>query len=187
MNAKMMMTMIVCLVLVIVSISGYAAAYDQNSPVTDQDHDGLVDKWESDHGYNNTTADNPLKNAAKDQVVDKGRYDYQSSYLFTFIYVTIISFGLFSLVLGAFTTRYAQGKSRITGAILLATGILIGILFIIFSLFAVKKYPNDTLIPEYGIIHWEAQLVLMPFFTVLAAGVGALLALIFFLVIIMKA
>jgi len=182
MNTKVLTLTLVGLLLIAFGITGLASAVDN-------DNDGLEDDWEAKHGYDNTTKDNPLKEYDKDDVlvVDKNIYDYRTNYLYTFIYVTIISFGLFSLVLGAFTAKYAQGRSRITGTILLASGAIIGIVFFLFSVLGIKKYPDDTLIPEYGLIHWQAQWVIMPFFTVLAAGIGALLALIFFLVIIMKA
>lgn len=180
MNTKVLTLTLVGLLLVAFGMTGLATAIDK-------DNDGLEDGWESEHGYDNTTKDNPLDDKNSDQVVDRNVYEYRTNYLYTFIYVTIISFGLFSLVLGAFTAKYAQGRSRITGAILLALGAIIGALFFLFSVLGIRKYPDDTLIPVYGLIHWQAQWVIMPFFTVLAAGIGALLALIFFLVIIMKA
>jgi MFS family permease len=144
----------------------------------DKDLDGLDDDWESDNGFNNASKDQWVKKRTSD--VD----DYQEDYIATFLFVTIVSFGMFSFVLGAFTTRYAQGRSRITGAILLIVGSLIGIVTFVFGIFDVVKYPDDTLA---GIIHWQVQLIVMPALTILGAGIGAFLALVLFLVIIMKA
>jgi MFS family permease len=142
---------------------------------TDQDEDGLDDDWESENDYDNTTKDHWETSDVK---------AYQEDYIATFLFVTIVSFGIFSFVLGAFTTRYAQGRSRITGAILLTLGSLIGIVTFVFGIFDVVKYPDDTLA---GIIHWQVQLIVMPALTILGAGIGAFLAMVLFLVIIMKA
>ena len=145
---------------------------------TDLDEDGLDDEWESENGYDNTTKDRWVKKHTSD--VDA----YQEDYIATFLFVTIVSIGVFAFVLGAFTTRYAQGRSRITGAILLTMGSLIGVVTLVFGIFDVVKYPDDTL---FGIIHWQVQLIVMPALTILGAAIGAFLALVLFLVIIMKA
>lgn len=145
---------------------------------TDKDEDGLDDEWESENGLDNTTKDQWVKKRTSD--VDA----YQEDYIATFLFVTMVSFGAFSFVLGAFTTRYAQGRSRITGAILLTVGSSIGIVTLVFGILDVVKYPDDTL---FGIIHWQVQLIVMPALTILGAGIGAFLAMVLFLVIIMKA
>lgn len=148
----------------------------------DMDEDGLDDDWEAANNYDNKTKDKWVDKRSDD--VDK----YQEEIFPTFLFVLIGSFGVFSLILGAFTTRFAAGRSRVTGAIMLGTGILIGVVFLLFSILELLEYPNDTLIPGgAGFIHWQVQLVLMPFFTIMAFGIGAFLALLFFLVVIMKA
>lgn len=147
----------------------------------DQDEDGLDDEWESENGYDNTNPDEWVSKR------DDDVRNYQRELLPTFLFVLIGSFGIFSLILGAFTARYGAGRSRITGVILLMVGGVIGVIFLLFTVMELRKYPNDTLLGEYGFIHWQVQLFFMPLFTILAFGIGAFLAMVLFLVIIMKA
>ena len=67
---------------------------------------------------------------------------------------------------------------------MLTVGSLIGIVTLVLGILDVGKYPDDTL---FGIIHWQVQLIVMPALTILGAGIGAFLAMVLFLVIIMKA
>lgn len=146
----------------------------------DQDEDGLDDDWESQNGYDNSTFDNWNTKGTEGEKID----GYQEEILPTFLFTLIGSFGVFALMLGGFTAWYAKGRAKVVGGTLALAGTLIGVVFLVFTVIGIKEYPNDTLL---GLIHWDVQLFFMPFFTVLAFGLGGFLALLAFLLIIMKA
>jgi len=141
----------------------------------DIDGDGLDDDWEADNGYDNRTRDNWQEGPVQ---------DYKDDPIPTFIFVTLCSFAFFAMVLGAFTTRYGKGRSRLTGAILLAVGGVSSAGVVVLSVLDIREYPDDTL---FEIMHWAIQPIVLPLVTIIGAGIGGLLALVLFLVIIMKA
>ncbi len=177
-----------------------AHGYDPNTPDAvvvipnsssdvDSDNDGLVDTWEEANGWDASKDDNPLS-TKKNHDRKESVIEYQTgrwSWFTTGIFVTIISFGIFSIAFGAFASRFGQNKSRITGFILLGAGVVILAAFAVLSILKVMSYPDDTIIPNFGLIHWTVQLILVPLASVIGAGIGALGALFFFLVVIMKA
>lgn len=141
----------------------------------DRDNDGLDDEWETDNGYDNTTKDDWQNDPVQ---------EYKDDPIPTLIFATVCSFAFFAMVLGAFTTKYGKGRSRMTGAVLLAVGGLITAGVVVFSVLDVRKYPDDTI---FGIMQWQIQPIVLPLISIIGAGIGAVLALVFFLVIIMKA
>lgn len=168
---------LLCIVLLAIMLATFISL-----PITaaDQDEDGLDDDWESEHGFDNSTFDDWNTKGTEEEKID----NYQEEILPTFLFTLIGSFGIFALMLGGFTAYYAKGRAKVAGGVLAFVGALVGVVFIVFTVIGIKEYPNDTLL---GLIHWDAQLFFMPFFTVLAFGLGGFLALLAFLLIIMKA
>jgi len=168
---------LICVILLALMLAAVFVSF----PViaTDQDEDGLDDAWEGENGFDNTTADATILND-KDQKID----NYQEEILPTFLFTLIGSFGIFALMLGGFTAYYAKGRAKMVGGVLALSGVLVGVIFVVFTVLGVREYPDDTLL---SLIHWDIQLFFMPFFTILAFGLGGFLALVAFLLIIMKA
>jgi len=176
------------------SANGYDnSTYDQvvviesSANGADSDNDGLTDSWESANGYDASNKDNPLGTKSETNR-DRNIQDYQTgrySWFTTGVFVTFVSFGIFSCAFGGFAARYGQNKSRLTGLIMLGAGVAILATFTVFSVFQLKSYPDDPILP-FGIIHWSIQLILVPLASVIGAGLGALGALFFFLVVIMR-
>lgn len=94
-----------------------------------------------------------------------------------FLAILIFSFGLFTLFAGLFTAYFGAGKSRAIGFTLTVIGV-IGLVF-----FAALTWPLVSLVTP---IFPRADVV-VGLIGVLGAGVGAVAALILFLVSIMKA
>ncbi|MHB1434921.1 MAG: hypothetical protein ACYCPN_00925 [Thermoplasmata archaeon] len=88
-----------------------------------------------------------------------------------FITVLLLILGLFLILAGAFTAYFGSGKSRAIGAILLVVGLIIGLL---------SGYYYHLQYHLLGQLLWEGFLIL------LAAVIGALIAVGIFLVAIMK-
>lgn len=91
-----------------------------------------------------------------------------------FLTVLLLTFGLFMVLAGAFTAYFGSGKSRTIGVVLLVIGLVVGILWVYVTGF------TDT-------VHvWVADVVWTAFVNILAAVIGALIAVGAFLLAIMK-
>lgn len=95
-----------------------------------------------------------------------------------FLAILTFSFGLFTLLAGLFTAYFGAGKSRAIGFTLS----ILGILFIL--LFASLTWEVVPMIPQY---FGDSRNVVIGLMGVLGSAVGAVAALIVFLVSIMKA
>ncbi|KQM11656.1 hypothetical protein AOA80_07035 [Methanomassiliicoccales archaeon RumEn M1] len=93
--------------------------------------------------------------------------------LMEFITVLLLTLGLFLLLAGIFTAYFGSGKSRIIGVVLLIVGLLVGILWVFMDYSGVISVPLTDVI-------WTA------FVNILAAAIGALIAIGVFLLAIMK-
>jgi hypothetical protein len=94
--------------------------------------------------------------------------------------ILLLSFGLFTLLSGVFTAYFGAGKSRKIGLGLTIIGLLAVIILAGFT------WGGVAALSTLG-VHWDSKVVLEGIVAVIAAGVGAFLALSLFLVSIMKA
>jgi hypothetical protein len=94
--------------------------------------------------------------------------------------ILLLSFGLFTLLAGVFTAYFGAGKSRKIGLGLAILGLLAVVLFAGFT------WGSVPALRELGVA-WSSREVMEGVVAVIAAGVGAFLALGLFLVSIMKA
>ena len=93
-----------------------------------------------------------------------------------FLTILLLVFGLFLILAGIFTAYFGSGKSRTIGVALLVVGLVVGIL-------TAYLYHNGSLgsqSGQLGALLWESFLVIV------AAVIGALVAVGIFLVAIMK-
>jgi hypothetical protein len=93
-----------------------------------------------------------------------------------FLTILLLVFGLFLILAGIFTAYFGSGKSRTIGVALLVVGLVVGIL-------TAYLYHNGSFggsSGQLGALLWEAFLVIV------AAVIGALVAVGIFLVAIMK-
>ncbi len=97
--------------------------------------------------------------------------------LLVFLTDLLITFGLFSLAAGAFTAYFGAGKSRKIGVALLVLGVVILLLVALMFLYDIGVDPNEEL--------W-ADVVYPALVHIVGAAVGAAVALVVFLVAIMK-
>jgi hypothetical protein len=93
-----------------------------------------------------------------------------------FLTVLLLVFGLFLILAGIFTAYFGSGKSRTIGVALLVVGLVVGIL-------TGFLYHNGTFTGTSGQL---GSLLLESFLVIVAAVIGALLAIGIFLVAIMK-
>jgi hypothetical protein len=144
---------------------------DPNNP--DTDGDGIIDSED----------DNPNKDGDLYQFHgdEKGKRDAANSMVNIFFFTFLLSFAVFSLIAGVFTAYFGAGKSRAIGGALLVIGLVVILVWVYFGL--LQSYPDDTII---GIVHWEAAKTLEAFVTVIGALIGAVIAIVLFLVAIMK-
>ncbi len=91
-----------------------------------------------------------------------------------FLTVLLLTFGLFMVLAGAFTAYFGSGKSRMIGVVLLVIGLVVGILWVYLAGF------TDTIVVDVSDVVWTA------FINILAAIIGALIAVGAFLLAIMK-
>ena len=91
-----------------------------------------------------------------------------------FITIVILVFALFMVLAGAFTAYFGSGRSRAIGAALLIIGLIVGIIWVYLGGF------TDIIDVNLGDVIWNA------FLNLLAAIIGALIAVGIFLVAIMK-
>ncbi|HEV8361158.1 MAG TPA: hypothetical protein VGR28_11960 [Candidatus Thermoplasmatota archaeon] len=94
--------------------------------------------------------------------------------------ILVLSFGLFTLLSGVFTAYFGAGKSRKIGLGLTIIGLLALIIF------AGLTWGGVAALQNLGVA-WSSREVMEGIVAVIAAGVGAFLALGLFLVSIMKA
>jgi hypothetical protein len=92
----------------------------------------------------------------------------------SFLTVLLLTFGLFMVLAGAFTAYFGSGKSRTIGVVLLIIGLVVGILWVYLAGF------TGTINVEVADVVWTA------FINILAAVIGALIAVGAFLLAIMK-
>jgi hypothetical protein len=91
-----------------------------------------------------------------------------------FLTVLLLTFGLFMILAGAFTAYFGSGKSRMIGVVLLVVGLVVALLWIYLAGF------TDTIAVDLGGVIWTA------FLNIIAAVIGALIAIGVFLLAIMK-
>jgi uncharacterized membrane-anchored protein len=91
-----------------------------------------------------------------------------------FLTVLLLTFGLFMVLAGAFTAYFGSGKSRTIGVVLLVIGFVVGILWVYLAGF------TDSIVVDISDVVWTA------FINILAAVIGALIAVGAFLLAIMK-
>jgi hypothetical protein len=91
-----------------------------------------------------------------------------------FLTVLLLTFGLFMVLAGAFTAYFGSGKSRTIGVVLLVIGLVVGILWVYLAGF------TDSIVVDISDVVWTA------FINILAAIIGALIAVGAFLLAIMK-
>jgi hypothetical protein len=94
-----------------------------------------------------------------------------------FLEILLLVFSLFMILAGLFTAYFGSGKSRTIGVGLLVAGLVIGIV-------SGYLYHLGTLSP--GTSHDLSLLVWQSFLVIIAAVIGALVAVGIFLVAIMK-
>ncbi|MCJ2670751.1 MAG: hypothetical protein LN416_09660 [Candidatus Thermoplasmatota archaeon] len=97
-----------------------------------------------------------------------------------FITILIFSFALFLLITGAFTAYFGSGKSRKIGAGLLAGGLVIGIIW------AYLEWQQKSALGEFLSVNDLGNLIVGSIYVLIAALVGAGLAIGLFLLTIMK-
>jgi len=95
-----------------------------------------------------------------------------------FLTIFLLVFALFMILAGVFTAYFGSGKSRTVGVGLLVAGIVVGVL----SGYGYHAgwLGGDAVKGELGVLVWQAFLV------IIAAVIGALVAVGIFLVAIMK-
>jgi len=91
-----------------------------------------------------------------------------------FLTVLLLTFGLFMILAGAFTAYFGSGKSRMIGVVLLVVGLVVAVLWIYLSGF------SDMVGVNLSVVIWDA------FLNIIAAVIGALIAIGVFLLAIMK-
>ena len=94
---------------------------------------------------------------------------------YNFVAVLLLVFALFLILAGIFTAYFGSGKSRTIGVALLVVGLVVGVLV------AYLYHEGDL-----GSAHALGALVWEAFLVILAAVIGALVAVGIFLVAIMK-
>jgi len=101
--------------------------------------------------------------------------EFNALELWNFLTILILTFALFLVITGAFTAYFGSGKSRKIGAGLLVGGIIVGILW-----FLLRRYDIIPRSSDLGTVVIQAVAVLV------AAIIGAVLAIGLFLLAIMK-
>jgi len=98
--------------------------------------------------------------------------------LMEFLTILILVFALFMVLAGVFTAYFGSGKSRMIGVVLLLVGLIVGVAWIYMSMFG----GSGTIKIPGGLSNllWNA------FIYIVAALIGALIAIGVFLLAIMK-
>ena len=94
--------------------------------------------------------------------------------LMDFLSIVVLVFALFMLLAGVFTAYFGSGKSRTVGVVLLVVGLLVGILWVYAGGW------SDMIAVDLWDVVWNS------FVNIIAAMIGALVAVGIFLVAIMK-
>ncbi len=97
--------------------------------------------------------------------------------LLTFLTDLLITFGVFSLLAGGFTAYFGSGKSRKIGVALIGLGAIVLVLVAMMFLYDIGVDPGVELLPH---------IVFPALVHILGAAVGAAVALVVFLMAIMK-
>ena len=96
-----------------------------------------------------------------------------------FATIFMLTFALFMVIAGVFTTYFGSGKSRKIGAVLMVGGLVLGVLWIIISTW----FMGEPMLP----INTEfKELIVQSIYVIVAAALGALAAIGIFLLSIMK-
>ncbi len=95
---------------------------------------------------------------------------------YNFVTVLLLVFALFLILAGVFTAYFGSGKSRTIGVVLLVVGLVVGLLI-------GYAYHAGDLVTGSGKL---APLIWQAFLVIVAAVIGALIAVGIFLVAIMK-
>lgn len=95
--------------------------------------------------------------------------------LMEFLTILLMTLGLFLVLAGIFTAYFGSGKSRTIGVVLLVVGLLIGVIWV-----ALRLVDPSLINVDIGATIWAA------FLYILAALIGALIAIGVFLLAIMK-
>jgi cbb3-type cytochrome oxidase subunit 1 len=98
--------------------------------------------------------------------------------LMEFLTILLMTLGLFLVLAGVFTAYFGSGKSRTIGVVLLVVGLLIAIIWVGLRLMD----PTSTGFIDVSII----DTIWVAFLYILAALIGALIAIGVFLLAIMK-
>lgn len=96
-----------------------------------------------------------------------------------FLGILLFAFGLFTLLAGLFTAYFGAGRSRAIGFVLTILGLIAILLFAVFTWALVPTLPSPFLDSQRAIV--------LSLVGVLASAVGAVVALVVFLLSIMKA
>ena len=97
-----------------------------------------------------------------------------------FLTVLLLTFGLFMVLAGAFTAYFGSGKSRIIGVVLLVVGLVVAIFWIYATMYGGPNLFNLEKTFHLSDVIWTA------FINIIAAVIGALIAVGVFLLAIMK-
>lgn len=92
-----------------------------------------------------------------------------------FLTVLLLTFSLFMLLAGVFTAYFGSGKSRMIGVVLLVVGLIVGLVW------AYLGYMDTA-----GVVVDISEVIWVAFVNILAALIGALVAVGVFLLAIMK-
>jgi hypothetical protein len=98
-----------------------------------------------------------------------------------FLTVLLLTFGLFMVLAGAFTAYFGSGKSRIIGVVLLVVGLVVAIFWIYATM-----YGGPLLFTVDGKAIGISNVIWTAFVNIIAAVIGALIAVGVFLLAIMK-
>jgi hypothetical protein len=94
--------------------------------------------------------------------------------LMDFLTVLLLTFSLIMLLAGVFTAYFGSGKSRMIGVVLLVVGLIVGLIWVYLG------YVDEVIEVDLSQVIWDA------FVNILAALIGALVAVGVFLLAIMK-
>ncbi len=94
--------------------------------------------------------------------------------IWAFLTVLVLVFALFMLLAGIFTAYFGSGKSRMIGVVLLVVGIVVGVIWFVLGGI------TSTIKVDMSDVIWAA------FLNIIAAVIGALIAIGVFLLAIMK-
>ena len=195
-NIKKTISLILLVMMLLFTAASFTGSADVVDPGVDSDGDGLTDAEEVNEtktdpndpdsdgdGIIDSEDNNPNKKGDLEQYHgdQKGKRDAADSMVNIFFFTFLLSFAVFSLIAGVFTAYFGAGKSRAIGGGLLVIGLVIILIWVYFGV--LQSYPDDTIL---GIVHWEAAKTLEAFVTVIGALIGAVIAIVLFLVAIMK-